>query len=86
MSISRTLTLPPIPHPSTSISITSFTKDSAPHYGLLLCVHTITNRRNRAGCPCTDASGTFKIALLICLIYLIDSAQIGHLEKLLRNG
>ena len=26
-----------------------------PHAGNWLCVHTITNRRNRTGCPCTDA-------------------------------
>ena len=32
-----------------------FTKYSKPHYGLLLCVHTITKRRNRVGCMCTCA-------------------------------
>ena len=55
MSINRTLTLSPIPHPPTSISITSSTKDSTPHYGLLLCVHTFTKRRNRDGCLCICA-------------------------------
>ena len=33
----------------------SSTKDSTPHYGLLLCVHTFTKRRNRVGCLCTGA-------------------------------
>jgi hypothetical protein len=68
MSISQTLTLSPIPHPPTSISITSSTKDSTPHYGLLLCVHTITNRCNRAGCQCTDALALTVFGTALCML------------------
>jgi hypothetical protein len=37
------------------VLVTRYTKDSPPHYGLLLRVHTFANRRNRAGCPCINA-------------------------------
>ena len=40
------------------VAITSCAKDSPPHYGLLLCVHTTTNCQNRVGFLCTGAKST----------------------------